>query len=349
MATPTDMNSLSEYAGGKIKSFWERREGTTGMVILAVLAAALFMGWGVIVPFVLATLLNTFYAGILAVALAFVVATRGVWVSMFQSACRGLTRLWANIDPIGIMEEDLRQDKKELSALDKNMEDLSGQIEGLGRDQETAQDEYNEAMSLVKQANDKLKKSNLSSEEREVLQRQIMLNGNSAGRKQEYLKSLANLMATLQDLYRIAEKWRGHLEYLILDRADFIQTAKKRRKMSITGKNIVDRMKGILHVDPDRVYLLNAAIEAQADQYNARVGTIKNFVRTYRDTLTKGDLQNEANAQMALRQLEEWERQQSADVLKNLETRHTQTEMHPLAKEPVVAPVSNKNRENLFQ
>ena len=343
---------MSDFVGGKVKSFWERKEGTTGMAVVALAAVAVVIGWGVIAPFVVATLLNTVYTLILGAGLAFMLATRGVWVSMFQSACRGLTRLWANIDPIGIMEEDLGQDKKELNALDKNMDELSGQIEGLEKDQEKAQDEYNEAMRLTKQAKTKLDKGNLSPEEQQAMQRQLMLNGNSAGRKQDYLKSLQNLMATLRDLYKIAEKWRGHLDFLIQDRADFIDNAKRSRKMSITGKNIVDRMKGILHVDPNRVYLLNAAIEAQASQYNQRVGTIKNFVRTYRDTLTKGDLQNEMHAQQALRQLEEWERQQGAAVIQGLENRTgtTPTVMHPLAGVTVNSQTpDNKNLEKYFQ
>lgn len=349
MATP-DMPSMSDYAGAKIKGFWERSEGTTGMVILALAAVGIFMAWGVIVPFILATLLNTVYTIILGAGLAFMAATHRVWVSMFQSACRGFTRLWANIDPIGIMEQDLRQDQKELSALDKNMDELMAQTESLKKEQEDATSEYNDAMETVKRANSRLSRGNISSDEQQNMQRQILLSGNSAGRKQEFLKSLANLMATLQELYKMAEKWRGHLDFLIQDRADFISNAKRNRKMSITGQSIVNRMKGILHVDPNRVYLLNAAIEAQANQYNERVGTIKNFVRTYRDTLVKGELQDESHAQIALRQLEEWERQQGADVLKQLESRDSQAGMHSLAVgQPKSSVGNNTQRENLFQ
>ncbi len=343
-------SSLSDFVGGKVKGFWERKEGTTGMAVVALAAVAIFVGWGVIVPFIVATLLNTIYAGILIVALAFMLATRGVWVSMFQSACRGLTRLWANIDPIGIMEEDLRQDKKELLALDKNMDELSGQVEGLQKDEESTKDSINQAMRATKQARDKIQSGKLSSADQEAMNRQLMLNGNDATRKQDYLKSLLNLMSTLKDIYKMAEKWRGHLDYLIQDRENFITISKKKRRMSITGNNIVNRMKGILHVDPDRVYMLNAAIEAQAAQYNQRVGTIKNFVRTYRDTLVKGDLQNEMHAQQALRQLEEWERQQGEAAIQQIESRDlSMAEVHPLAVSASEVKASTTERAKYFQ
>lgn len=349
MTTPNMPNSLSEFVGGKVKSFWERREGTTGMAILVLAAVAVFMGWGVIVPFVKATLLNTWYSIILGVPLAFMIATRGVWISVFQSACRAITRLWANIDPIGIMEEDLQKDRKELMALEKNMDELAGQINNQQDEQRVTEKNISEAMRLVKQARDKIQKGNLASADQDVMQRQLMLSGNEASRQQDFLKSLANLLATLDELYKMAEKWHGHLDYLIQDRESFVKIAKKNRKMSITGQNIVSRMKGILHVDPNRVYLLNAAIEAQAAQYNERIGTVKNFVRTYRDTLVKGDLQNESHAQMALRQLEEWERQQGVAVLQQLEARNVGTESHALAQEVVSTSTDNKKREYLFK
>ena len=345
-------SSLSDFVGGKVKSFWERKEGTTGMVVLALSAIAIFMGWGVIVPFIVATLLNTVYALILGGALAFMLATRGVWVSMFQSACRAFTRLWANIDPIGIQEQDLLTDKKELVGLDKNLDELDGQVKGLQDDETSTQKAINDAMEMVKEARDKLQRGKLSPFEVQELNNQVILSGNEATRQRDYLTSLQNMKTMFADLYEFGQKWRGHLNFLIKDRESFIKISKKNRKISITGANMVSRMKNILHVDPERVYLVNAAIEAQADQFNQRVGVIRNFAKTYRDTLVKGDLRNEINVKKALLQLQEFERQQGTAVIQGLESR-TDTapfRMHLLAESPVGNQVSdNQERAKYFQ
>lgn len=340
----TNRTSLSDV-GGRVRGFWERREGTTGMVVVTLAAIGIFMGWGVIAPFVVATLLNTVYAGVLAVLLGGVFVLRKTLASMFQGGCRAITRIWANIDPIGIQEEDLKSDQRELLALDSNRDDLSGQINGFETEEEATQKSIDEAMGLVREARDKIQKEKLSSSEQEAMQRQLLLSGNEATRQREYLKSLQSLKATLIEIDQFAEKWRGQLDYLIKDRQSFINISKKQRRMSITGSNMVSRMKNILHVDPDRVYLVNAAIEAQGEQFNQRVGVIKNFARTYRDTLAKGDLKNEANAKMALRQLEEWERQQSAAVVQQLDGK---SDTHPLAEGQAIVP-DNKSRDQLFQ
>ncbi len=349
METGSNPSSLPDYVGGKVKGFWERREGTTGMVAIALVAVTLFVGWGVIAPFVVATLLNTVYAGILVAFLTGVFTLRKVLMSMFQSGCRAITRLWANIDPIGIQEEDLLKDKRELSGLDKNLDELDAQIVGLEEEEKTTQNSIADAMEMVKEARDKLS-GKVSPVESQGLQSQLILSGNEASRQRDYLTTLQNLKSTFTELYQFGQKWRGHLDFLIKDRESFIKISKKNRKISITGQNMVERMKGILHVDPDRVYLVNAAIEAQADQFNRRVGVIRNFAKTYRDTLVKGDLRNEMNAKQALRQLEEWERQQGTSVLQQVESRDSET-THPLASVPVTEnKVSdNKDRMKLFQ
>lgn len=349
METPTNSSSLAEFMGSKVKGFWERREGTTGMVFIVLAGVAIVVGWGVISPFVVAMLANTLYTIVLGTILAGIFTLRKTLISMFQSGCRAITRLWANIDPIGIQEEDLQKDKKELLALDKNMDELDGQVSGLDKDEEATQKSINEAMAMVREARDKLAKEKLDPGESQELNNQLILSGNEAGRQKEYLASLQELKVTLASIYTYAQKWRGHLDFLIKDRESFIKISKKQRKMSITGYNMVTRMKNILHVDPDRVYLVNAAIEAQAEQFNSRVGVIRNFAKTYRDTLVKGDLRNEMYAKQALRQLEEFERQQSSAVLQQLESRDTKKEIHSLASEPVEKPVDNKNRESLFR
>lgn len=338
---------MPDYIGAKVKSFWERPEGTTGMVILALALGAAFWMWALILPFILTVLTNTIYAVAMAGALTFLWYNKNLISSVFQGVSRGLTRLWATIDPIGNLENDLVQDKKDLAAMENDIEKLSGQIEGFDNEIRDTKENFEEAMSTASQARNQLSKSK-NEAEREALQRQLVLSSNEGGRQKEYLTMIEGLRTTAVKIYEIMNKWRDQLDSLIKDKENYIKMEKRKLKMAKVGNSIVERARNILRPDPERVYLQNAAIEAAREKYSQQMGAIKNFARTSNDLLVKGDLKNEMYVQQALRQIEEFDRQQKAVVgdLKN----QNEPVIHELAREvPQVSGASSEELRKYFQ
>jgi len=90
----------------KLKSFWEKPQGTTGMAFLAglgvVAAIAVLKNLDVLISLAA----NTLYLGLLLGAIFLVVSClmnkkfRFVCGSMFQSAMTAITGIWIAVDPI---------------------------------------------------------------------------------------------------------------------------------------------------------------------------------------------------------------------------------------------------------
>src|SRR6266516_7313327 len=93
----------------KPKSFWEKPEGVTGQIV----AVSAIAGAGYVLyeclPKIITLLENTLYAGVLgvtAIAFAYVATDRRFWrlgAYLYQNSMRAITRLFVEIDPIGIM------------------------------------------------------------------------------------------------------------------------------------------------------------------------------------------------------------------------------------------------------
>ena len=104
---------MDNYGAGK-KSFWDRDEGYTGMI----LAGAGVLGGGFLLykflPAIIKLLENTLYAGFLFGVVAFIVflianeRTRTLGSYMFQSLCRRITSIFVAVDPVGILKTYIR-------------------------------------------------------------------------------------------------------------------------------------------------------------------------------------------------------------------------------------------------
>jgi hypothetical protein len=133
----------------KTKSFWDTKEGTTGMVFGAGVLGLL--GWGAytLMPYIANLLENTFYAvlfGLLAVGLIYVTVIDAtlrnrLWL-MYKLMMRALTYSMIKYDPIGILRETQKNAKERLRKVDEARTDVNAQvsvisqtIDGIRRDE----------------------------------------------------------------------------------------------------------------------------------------------------------------------------------------------------------------------
>jgi hypothetical protein len=127
--TPSTPTSL----GDDLKSFWSRPEGKTGMIFIALAAAAAVYGWAQIVPFIVSMLADTLHmiylAGIIAAVLFVVFSSRTHL--LFRLLMRWITGMIINIDPIGILKDHLSQMRKRRDVMSQQISNVSGQIQYL--------------------------------------------------------------------------------------------------------------------------------------------------------------------------------------------------------------------------
>ncbi|WP_407306233.1 hypothetical protein, partial [Acinetobacter sp.] len=148
----------------KPKSFWERPEGTTGMVALALGALGLY--------FSLDFLMNAFTKAIHVVGQAITLTILGAILfglimiltnSKFQtliaygfkSVMRKITGAFVEIDPIGIMKSYIDDLKGKRATMEESIGKLRGQISVCEKQVNANDAEYEREMSKVKVARDK--------------------------------------------------------------------------------------------------------------------------------------------------------------------------------------------------
>jgi hypothetical protein len=98
-------------AGNNTKSFWDKKEGKTGLIFIGIISLVSFVIFGnVILPFVIAALQNTLHTimlGALVLAIVTLAMDKKVQFliqNIFKSSMRAITSIFITIDPIGILK-----------------------------------------------------------------------------------------------------------------------------------------------------------------------------------------------------------------------------------------------------
>ena len=163
----------------KQKSFWKRPEGVTGAIFLG----ALILGGGYLIlsnlPLIIGIISNTIYLAILLAVLAAVVymvldprMRNLVWYG-YKSIMRGLTGMFVQLDPIGILKSYVEDLSDNLVKMRKQIGVLKGQMRKLQTLVEDNTRTIDESMKLASAAKEK------------GMDNQVVLNTRKAARLRE--------------------------------------------------------------------------------------------------------------------------------------------------------------------
>jgi len=139
----------------KKQSFWDRPEGTTGMIIAAAGGLALLYGAYKVMPYVANLMENTFYAlafGAGALGIAYVLidgSLRRRLSLLYQLSMEKLTYSIIKYDPFGVMREMQRRAAKKLAYADEKMLEVSEQASTINNELEGMKREREEVVSNV--------------------------------------------------------------------------------------------------------------------------------------------------------------------------------------------------------
>jgi len=299
----------------KSKSFWERPEGTTGMIAIACGAVGLF--------FLGPTLIGLFNTAITLVGQAITLTVLGAVLFalimilsnkkfqtlmsyIFKSVMRKITGAFVEIDPIGIMKSYIEDLKSKRGVMEESIGKLRGQIQVCEKQVNANDLEYEKQMSTFKVARDKNMQSAMT-----VASRQ-------AGRLEKLNKeSLKPLLLQMQVHLKALNKYYEVTGTVIDDLNNEVKAQEMQRRMIQESYSAMSTAKKILMGGTDQRELFDQAMEYVVNDYGMKMGEIENFIENSKGFVEGLDLQNGVYEADALKKLQEWENKADSILLGN--------------------------------
>lgn len=298
----------------KPKKYWEKSEGTAGMIILVGLG---LLGYWAL-PHLINLMENILYLGLLCLAfaaglyIAFDRSWRTLFWNGFKSISRGLARFWATIDPIGIMENYLQDFKENREKTNGLVQNLAGGVRTLGNLIKTNEETKKRNLQLASSAQKRMR-----SDPR--MKTEMVIKARKAGRLENSNMRLSDLYKKMEMLYRVLLKMVETLDYMIEDLEDEITVRKQEysaiKKAYSAFKAAMRQAQG----DPDKKQMFEMAMEYQANDYGQKLGEIEHMIEMSSSFIRSVDLENCVYEESAMKMLDEWEKKTDSLILSPIE------------------------------
>jgi hypothetical protein len=297
------------------KSFWDKKEGTTGMIVLALGAVGLYFAAPTLITFanrmteLIGSVAAMTVAGVGLFILLNIVFNSKVQTLVrygFKSAMRWITKWFAEIDPIGIMKNyiDDLVGKREVMA--NSRDKLKGQITVLSKQIDTNTSDYENSMARAALAN---KQGNAG---------QFKVAANNAGRMEKLNKeSLVPLLTQLQLHLRAIDKYYEVTGTVIDDLRNEVKAREIERKMILASHSAMKAAKAILSGGTDAKELFDQAMEFVVEDFGMKMGEIDSFIENSKGFVEGLDMQNGVYEAEALKKLQAWEAKADSILLGN--------------------------------
>lgn len=295
-----------------VKSFWEKPEGTTGMLFLAAGGLGLFLAMPAILGFMgmLLTLLGQTIAitvmGSFLAAFLYIVTNKKFLTLckyMFKSSMRWITGMFIEIDPIGIMKGYIDSLKEKREVLKEKKSQLSGEIRKCKESIASSTKDYANAMNSAASAK-KDNRTNL-----------ITLHTRNAGRLETFVAKLNTTLKKMEVLYGALNKYDEVTGIVIEDLASEIKIREQERKMILASSGAMKAAMSILSGGGDERELFDQAMEYVVEDYGKKLGEIEDFMSDTKIIIDGIDLQNAVWEETALKRLEAWENKTNSILL----------------------------------
>ncbi len=301
-----------------IKSFWEKPEGMTGMVFALGIAALL--GWGLFIalPTIIVLLQNLIWATVLGVAafvLIMVLLDRKNWIlafAMYQSIMRAITGLFITIDPIGIIENYIRDLKKKIENINTQLGTLKGQQVKVGQQIADAKKKMNDALKTAQKADQLSKKGD---ENASSYAQQAAINAKEAQRQKDFIDNIQNMYNKIDFLYRVLTKIMENSETVLQDTENEVNMKKQERETWIATSSAIRSAQSVLVGDPDQKALFDAGMEEVANQIAQKTGEMDRFMDRTKTIMNNIDLHNGVMQDEGMKLLEQFENEQGSILL----------------------------------
>jgi predicted nucleic acid-binding Zn-ribbon protein len=292
-----------ELQESKPKSFWNRPEGTTGMLF----AAGVLLGGGYLLyqalPFLIKLASNTLYLAGLLIVLAAVIymildpKMRNLIFYIYKSIMRWVTGLFVQIDPIGILKTYIEELQGNLGKMNQQISKLKGQMINLKTIIDNNKKQIQNDLSLASKAKET---------DRQAM---MVLKARKAGRLQESNLKLDDLYKKMEILYRVLGKMYENSEIMLEDIKDQVVVKEQERKAIRASHSAMRSAMNILNGDKDQRQMFDMAMDSITDDVSQKVGEMQRFMEVSSNFMDSIDLQNGVFEEEGLNMLEKWEKE----------------------------------------
>ncbi len=284
--------------------FWERKEGMTGMFLLAF---AIFGGaWAAytflpILAKVLFVVMKSVWLSAFSIAgigiFAMIVTSPRTWKLAsyaFRSISRMITGWFVAIDPIGIMKSYAEDLGENLVKMTKHLDSLRGQMTGLKKVIDENAEDKQKALGVARQAHEKGKATTFA------------LQARKAGRLAKSNKRLEDVYRVMEVLYKALFKYREVCGALVEDLGSEIDIQEREQKAMRAAWGVIRSAKAIMYGQATGRELFDQATECLAQDYAGKKGEIDQFLDMSKGFIEGFDLQSGMYEADALAAIEEW-------------------------------------------
>ncbi len=321
------------------KSFWQKPEGTTGMLFMA----GIIIGGGYMLykalPFLITLTSNILYLSAMLIALAALIYVvldprmRNLVWYMYKSVMRWITGLFVTIDPIGILKSYVDSLSDNLAKMSKQIGNLQGQMRQLSTTMDQNSKDIDSSMKLADQAR---KQNN---------EPQVVLNTRKAARLQDSNEKYNVLYKKMELLKKVLSKMYENSEVLLEDTKDNVKVKEQERTAIRTSHSAMKSAMSILSGDPDKRVMFDMAMDSINTDVANKVGEMERFMEMSNNFMNSIDLQNGVWEEEGAKMLEDWDKNSSLILS---EGRITPTAI-PLPAQNNSPSTSNDTYDNLFK
>jgi hypothetical protein len=288
---------------------WQKPEKVAGWVFVALLAGAGVYYWGKILPYLIDIVFDTVKLGIGLGALfvLFLLATNkrvqaGLWY-LGQRIFRTAASIFVNTDPIGIMEDYIRNTEKEAQNMEAEVGHIEGAKELVQRKMEANREQMQEYLSLADSAQRQGEKDSAESY------------ASRAAQLEDYNRRLtpmatttANVSLVMRQILKAALRQIDNSKFKVNLLKDEYALVKRTSSGMRAAMNI-------LRGDPDKKYFFDLATDRVAQDMAQQLGQIKQAMRYSQEFVKEMDIQNGVMSEKGQRLLEKYQKGEFSALL----------------------------------
>lgn len=284
----------------KAKSFWDTKEGTTGMIFGLGIFGAIGYGAYKIMPFLANLMENTFYTllfGALSIGLFYALVIDGtlrnrMWL-MYKMLMRALTYSIISYDPVGVLRELQKKAKERIEDIANHRNSVNGQVKQV----ETT------VNSLVRDEKDLITKLEIQKKQ-QADELEVRSNLSKLGKVRASKERMIKAHVQVKGFYDQLN--RAYKALVLIDGdLDFEINIQEREYKAVTAshaawKAVRSALKGSEEIDSLRADTL----AFMAEDYSNKLGAIESFMDDSKSYIDGVDLQQLMYAEDGLKILE---------------------------------------------
>jgi len=288
---------------GKTKTFWERPEGTPGMILLAAIIVGGGIGLYKIAPFLVELMQNLYYLIGMGMGLFFILymaadpKIRLLIGHLYKSGVRAITQMFIELNPVGIIKGYVVDLQVKRNKMADQITSLKGEIGKLARKMQEEDENFKTKMGLAAAAKKR-------GGDRDP---QVGLNTSSAGRAKKAYAKFKILHDRMENMYDILKQMHTYSGHMVTDLTDQVKYIEIERDAITASHSVMKSAQSIISGNNDEKLLFDQAMEHIVDDIGAKIGEMDHYMDMSADFIDGVDLENMVFQESGLKMLEQWE------------------------------------------